>query len=277
MPGRLAKFAFQYNFQEHAGRFPARTTRRPEPDLGSGLFPYRTRVARAFGLHIAPVAGGPDCGDSSVRGAYETMAQKVDLKKTYKDLFSARRTPRLVEVPRLSYFMIDGQGPPAGEAFQVAIQALYSTAYTIKFALKAAGRTDFVAPPLEALWWSADPRAFEENRRDVWYWTLMLMLPEHVGGTDLQAALDDLERKRKRVPAHDLLRLATLEEERAVQALYVGPYDDMGPAIDGLHAFAASNGYRPAGRHHDIYLSDPRRSAPEKLKTILRRPVAPLP
>ena len=83
MPGRLAKFAFQYNFQEHARRLPARTTRRPEPDLGSGLYPYRTRVARAFGLHIAPVAGGPDCGDSSVRGTYETMAQKVDLKKSY--------------------------------------------------------------------------------------------------------------------------------------------------------------------------------------------------
>ena len=202
--------------------------------------------------------------------------QKVDLKKTYKDLFSARRTPRLVEVPRLSYFMIDGQGPPAGEALQVAIQALYPTAYTIKFALKAAGRTDFVAPPLEALWWSADPRAFEENRRDAWCWTLMLMLPEHVGNADLQAALETLERKGKRAPAHDQMRLATLEEGRAVQALYVGPYDDMGPAVDQLRAFADSNGYRQTGRHHDIYLSDPRRSAPEKLKTLLRQPVAPV-
>ena len=173
--------------------------------------------------------------------------------------------------------MIDGQGPPAGEAFQTAIQALYSTAYTIKFALKAAGRTDFVAPPLEALWWSADPRAFEENRRAVWRWTSMLMLPEHVGNADLQAALATLERKRKRAPAHDQIRLATLEEGRAVQTRYVGPYDDMGPAVDTLRAFAASNGYRTAGRHHDIYLSDPRRSAPGKLKTILRRPVAPLP
>ena len=201
---------------------------------------------------------------------------KIDLKKTYKDLFSARRTPRLVEVPRLSYFMIDGQGPPAGEAFQTAIQALYSTTFTIKFTLKAAGQPDFVAPPLEALWWSADPRAFEENRRDAWCWTLMLMLPEHVGNADLQAALETLERKGKRAPAHDRMRLATLEEGRAVQALYVGPYDDMGPAVDTMRAFAASNGYNPAGRHHDIYLSDPRRSAPEKLKTILRRPVVPL-
>ena len=200
---------------------------------------------------------------------------KIDLKKRYRDLFSARRTPRLVEVPRLSYFMIDGQGPPAGEAFQTAIQALYSTAYTLKFALKAAGRTDFVAPPLEALWWSADPRAFEENRRGVWHWTLMLMLPEHVGNADLQAALATLERKRKRAQAHDQIRLATLEEGRAVQALYVGPYDDMGPAVDQLRAFADSHGYRQVGRHHDIYLSDPNRTAPEKLKTILRRPVVP--
>ena len=203
------------------------------------------------------------------------MAQKVDLKKSYKALFSAGLTPRFVDVPRLSYFMIDGQGPPAGEAFQTAIQALYSTAYTIKFTLKAAGRTDFVTPPLEALWWSADPRAFEENRRDVWRWTLMLMLPEHVGDADLQAALGALGRRGKRVPAHDELRLATLDEGRAVQALYVGPYDDMGPAVDQLRAFADSHGYRQVGRHHDIYLSDPNRTAPEKLKTILRRPVVP--
>ena len=205
------------------------------------------------------------------------MYQKVDLRKTYEDLFTARRNSRFVDVPPLPYFMIDSQGAPSGEAFQTAIQALYSAAYTIKFACKAAGLKNFVAPPLEALWWSADPRAFDENRRDDWCWTLMLMLPEHVGDAELQAALVALERKGKRFPAHDEMRLATLEEGRAVQALYVGPYDDMGPAVDRLRAFADSNGYRQTGRHHDIYLSDPRRSAPEKLKTILRRPVAPLP
>ena len=201
---------------------------------------------------------------------------KIDLKKTHRDLFSARRAPRLVDVPPLPYFMIDGQGPPAGEAFQETIQALYSTAYTLKFALKKAGRTDFVVAPLETLWWSDNPRAFEENRRGEWRWTAMVMQPDHVTDADLQAALGELLRKGIRNPAHDRLRLDTLEEGRAAQLLYVGPYDAMESSVAQLRAFVAAEGYRPAGRHHDIYLSDPRRTAPEKLKTILRQPVAPV-
>ena len=119
-----------------------------------------------------------------------------------------------------------------------------------------------------------DPSAFDEQRRGEWRWTSMIMLPDAVTDADLQAALGELSRKKKRTSAHDGLRLATLDEGRSVQLLYVGRYDDMGPAIAQLQAFAASAGYRPAGRHRDVYLSDPRRSAPEKLKTILRQPVA---
>ncbi len=203
------------------------------------------------------------------------MTQKIDLKKTHKDLFSARQTPKFVDVPPLRYFMIDGDGPPEGEAFREAIQALYSTAYTLKFALKKAGRIDFVVAPLEALWWSDDPRAFEENRRDRWRWTAMVMQPEHVEDADLGDTLAELQRKGIRNPAHDRLRLEALEEGRAAQLLYVGPYNDMGPSVAELNVFAAAEGYQPHGRHHDIYLSDPRRTAPEKLKTILRQPVAP--
>lgn len=204
-----------------------------------------------------------------------TMDRKIDLKKIHKELFSARQAPRLVDVPRLSYCMIDGRGAPASEAFQTAIQALYSTAYTLKFALKADGRTDFVAPPLEALWSSADPRAFAEKRYDEWRWTLMLMLPGHVETTDLRAALQTLERKGKRAPDHDRLRQDALAEGRAAQALYIGPYDEMGSAVESLQAFAEARGYRSSGPQHDIYLSDPRRTAPEKLKTILRQPLVP--
>ena len=203
------------------------------------------------------------------------MTHKIDLKKTHKDLFTARQAPKLVDVPSLSYFMIDGEGPPEGNAFQEAIQALYSTAYTLKFALKKAGRTDFVVAPLEALWWSDDPRAFDENRRDRWRWTAMVMQPEHVEDADLGAALAELQRKGIRNPAHERLRLDSLEEGRAAQLLYIGPYNEMGPSVAELHAFAAAAGYQANGRHHDIYLSDPRRTAPEKLKTILRQPVAP--
>ena len=203
------------------------------------------------------------------------MTKKIDLKKTHKQLFSAREAAKLVDVPPLRYFMIDGEGPPEDEAFQEAIQALYSTAYTLKFAQKKAGRTDFVVAPLEALWWSDDPRAFAENRREEWRWTAMVMQPDHVEDADIGDTLAELQRKGTRNPAHDRLRLETLEEGRAAQLLYVGPYNDMGPSVAELNAFAAAQGYQPNGRHHDIYLSDPRRTTPEKLKTILRQPVAP--
>ncbi len=113
------------------------------------------------------------------------------------------------------------------------LAALYSMAYTVKFMLKSAGRTEFVVPPL-----------------------------------------DQLEGKNKRSQSHDRLRLATLEEGRAVQVMHVGPYSEEAPTIAAMHTFAESAGYKLVGKHHEIYLSDPRRTAPEKLRTVLRQPVA---
>lgn len=201
------------------------------------------------------------------------MAGKIDIKKQYKHLFAPKREPHLVEVPRFQYLMIDGEGSPQGAAFQDAISALYSTAYTTKFRLKAAGWADFVVPPLEALWWADDESAFEENRRDEWQWTLMLIQPNHVSEEDIADALGELGKKGKTTAAHRNMRTEQLEEGRAVQCVYVGPYDSMGGAISAMQAFAAANGLKLAGKHHDVYLSDPRRTAPEKLKTVLRRPV----
>ncbi len=201
------------------------------------------------------------------------MAGKIDIKKQYKHLFAPKREPHLVEVPRFQYLMIDGEGSPQGAAFQDAIAALYSTAYGTKFRLKAAGRADFVVPPLEALWWADDESAFEENRRDEWHWTLMLIQPNHVSEEDIADALGELGKKGKTTAAHRNMRTEQLEEGRAVQCVYVGPYDSMGGAISAMQAFAAANGLKLAGKHHDVYLSDPRRTAPEKLKTVLRRPV----
>lgn len=201
------------------------------------------------------------------------MAGKIDIKRQYKHLFAGKREPHLVDVPKLQYLMIDGEGAPEGAAFQDAIGALYSTAYKAKFGLKAAGREDFVVPPLEALWWADDESAFDENRRDEWQWTLMLILPEHVSGEDIADALGELDKKGKTSAAHRGIRTEVLEEGRAVQRLYVGPYDSMGGAISAMHAFAESNGFQLAGKHHDVYLSDPRRTVPERLKTVLRRPV----
>ena len=199
---------------------------------------------------------------------------KIDFKKQYKSLFAPRKKPHVVEVPSLQYLMIDGKGAPESQTFQDALGALYSMAYTIKFMLKSAGRTDFVVPPLEALWWADDVRAFRENDRDEWQWTMMIMQPDQVTPADLDRALDQLQDKGKSSQAHDRLRLATLEERRAVQVMHVGPYDEEGPTIASLHEFAGSAGYRLVGKHHEIYLSDPRRTAPERLRTVLRHPVA---
>lgn len=201
------------------------------------------------------------------------MAGKIDIKKQYRQLFAPKREPHLVEVPQFRYLMIDGEGSPQEAAFQDAIGALYSTAYTTKFRLKAAGRADFVVPPLEALWWADDEAAFEENRRDEWQWTLMLIQPDHVSEEDIADALDTLDKKVKTAAAHRNMRSEHKEEGKAVQCLYVGPYDSMGGAISAMQAFAGSNGLELTGKHHDVYLSDPRRTAPEKLKTVLRRPV----
>ncbi|MDE0621297.1 MAG: GyrI-like domain-containing protein [Bryobacterales bacterium] len=201
------------------------------------------------------------------------MAGKIDVKKQYKHLFAPKREPHLVEVPTFRYWMIDGKGSPDGAAFQDAISALYSTAYTTKFRLKAGGRADFVVPPLEALWWADDESAFDENRADEWEWTLMLVQPDHVSEEDTADVLEVLDKKGKITSAHRNMRTEQLEEGQAVQCLYVGPYNSMGGAISTMQAFAESNGLELAGKHHDVYLSDPRRTAREKLKTVLRRPV----
>ena len=201
------------------------------------------------------------------------MAGKIDIKKQHKQLFAPKREPHLVEVPRFQYLMIDGNGSPQEAAFQDAVSALYSTAYTTKFRLKASARDDFVVPPLEALWWADDESAFEENRRDEWQWTLMLIQPDHVSEEDIADAMSELDKKGKITAAHRSMRTEKLEEGRAVQCLYVGPYDSMGGAISTMQEFAESKGLELAGKHHDVYLSDPRRTAPGKLKTVLRRPV----
>ena len=198
---------------------------------------------------------------------------KIDLKKELKPLFSPKKTPHLVDVPPLQYLMIDGDGAPESQTFEEALGALYSTAYTLKFMLKSASRTDFVVPPLEALWWADDMRVFHENARDEWQWTMMIMQPEHIASDDLDDALAELAKKNKRTPAHDRLSLETLEEGRAVQVMHIGPYSEEGPVIAAMHVYAVSEGCRLINKHHEIYLSDPRRTAPEKLQTVLRQPV----
>ncbi|MEQ9449556.1 MAG: GyrI-like domain-containing protein [Rhodospirillaceae bacterium] len=198
---------------------------------------------------------------------------KTDLKKTYKALFAPKAEPQIVTVPPLPYLMIDGKGAPESPAFSEAIAVLYPVAYAIKFHCKTARGFDFVVPPLEALWWADDWGAFVAGDRAVWQWTAMIMQPEQVTVADLAVALAALDKKKKKHRDHDRLRLATREEGTAVQVLHTGAYSAEGPVIAAMHAFAAAAGFTLSGNHHEVYLSDARRTAPEKLKTVLRQPL----
>ena len=199
---------------------------------------------------------------------------KIDLKKQLKPLYTASpKAATLVVAPPLRFLMVNGFGDPnLNPDFQTGIEALYTASYTLKFMLKQAQGLDYVVPPLEGLWWMlmAD---FDLERRDDWRWTLMIPQPEEVRRELLDQAVV-AAKKKKPLPALEKLRLEIYDEGRAAQILHVGPYSEEMATIDRLHAFIKEQGFHLCGKHHEIYLSDPRRTAPEKLKTILRQPVS---
>ncbi|WP_312170751.1 GyrI-like domain-containing protein [Microbacterium sp.] len=204
----------------------------------------------------------------------------IDLKKTL-DAYRAKKGEfRLIEVPAMQYLTIDGAGDPnTAPAYADAVAALFPIAYTLKFASRTQLGVDTVVMPLEGLWHAPDMQAFTTRReKSAWLWTLMIMVPEHVTHEMFVAAVDAVEVKlaaKKQVsPALRSVRLETLDEGLSVQTLHVGSYDDEAPVLDELHhRFIPENGLRMTGRHHEIYLSDVRRVAPAKLRTILRQPV----
>jgi hypothetical protein len=202
---------------------------------------------------------------------------KVDLRKQYALLYKASaKEPAVVQVPRLAFLMANGQGDPQAEEFQQAVGALYGLSYTLKFGLKKRGGPDFTVMALEGLWWAdgACPgEAFIKDLRDQWKWTLLILQPDFIGQTDVEAAREELRAKGKGSAALDRTRLESFEEGPCVQVMHIGPYATEAGTIERLHAFAREKGYALRGKHHEIYLGDPRRSAPEKLKTILRHPV----
>jgi hypothetical protein len=202
----------------------------------------------------------------------------LDLVKQHKSLYApSARHPAIVEVPEFAFLMVDGRGDPnASEAYEQALQALYSVAYTLKFALKKADpERDFKVAPLEGLWWADDaaPTMAEVQRdRDSWNWTMMIAVPDAVTADEVAAAVEAAARKRE-LPAAPRLRLERFAEGLAAQIMHVGAYAEEAPTIERLHEWVAAQGYALRGRHHEIYLGDPRRTAPERLKTVLRHPV----
>jgi hypothetical protein len=186
---------------------------------------------------------------------------KVDIVREYKDEYATPKAPMMVRTRPAKYLAADGSGPPGDDAFQDMIGATYGVAYTIKFTKKKAGQ-DFKVAPLEGLWWP-DPEPSN------WRWRLLIRMPDFVEEEDLEQAALELRRKGKGEQS-DRIRLETLDEGECVQMLHVGPYDAEQPTMDAMHAFAQANGFDVKGPHHEIYLSDPRRVAPEKIRTILR-------
>ncbi|MGZ8689016.1 MAG: GyrI-like domain-containing protein [Aeromicrobium sp.] len=202
------------------------------------------------------------------------MAAKVDFKRELRVLYSAGPEPVLVEVPELAYLVFDGHGDPNTSAeYAAAVQALYQVAYTAKFAIKRAeGGIDYGVMPLEGLWWVPDMSTFTTADKSAWDWTMMIMQPDQVTPDLLEQARVKAAAKNP-LEAISRVRLERFGEGTAAQVMHTGPYATEGPTIQRLHAFIDEQGYERTGKHHEIYLSDPRRAAPEKLKTIVRQPV----
>ncbi len=201
--------------------------------------------------------------------------EKIDLKKTHRALYTAPIGDFvIIDVPELTYLMIDGYGDPnVPAAYAEAVEALYTAAYTLKFMSKATIGKDYVVPPLEGLWWADDYDDFIARRKDRWSWTMMILVPDFVGPAMAKAAIARATAK-KSLAALARIRVAPLREGRVVQTLHIGPYDAEGPILKHLHeVFLPANGLAETGLHHEIYLGDPRKAAPEKLRTILRQPV----
>ena len=196
---------------------------------------------------------------------------KLDLYQINKADYATPRKPVLLRIAQATYLGIAGRGTPGGEAFQQAIGALYSVAFTIKMASKFAGR-DYGVSKLEGLWWVDSGRSFMTEPKDEWSWRLLIRTPDFIGKREMEAARKQLAEKGKD-PLFKEVELTTLNEDQCVQMLHAGPYDREPETIRQMETFAAGQGCRFDGLHHEIYLSDPRRVAPEKLRTILRIPV----
>ncbi|WP_117208034.1 GyrI-like domain-containing protein [Allorhizocola rhizosphaerae] len=197
-----------------------------------------------------------------------------DVKKDLKPFYAPKNTDwEIVEVSPMRYIGIDGSGDPnTDKSYSDAVEALYTIAYTIKFAHKD---RPFTVAPLEGLWWADDPSTFVARQKAAWKWTMLISQPPWITDADIESAKRTALAKKK-LPAIERVRVVSLSEGPSAQLLHIGSYDDEGPKLARLHEeFMTRHGLDFNGRHHEIYISDPRRTEPAKLKTILRQPVKP--
>jgi hypothetical protein len=200
--------------------------------------------------------------------------EKVDLKKELSWLYvPSAKNVSLVDVPDMNFIMVDGKGAPEGSEYQNAVQALYSVAYTLKFAKKKAGGIDFPVMAMEGLWWAGDYAAFQPGTgdRNAWRWTMMIMQSDLITMDDFASALADVS-KKKDLASLEKARFTRFKEGKAAQLMHIGPYLAEGPNIKRIHDKIQEIGGKLSGKHHEIYISDPRRADPAKLKTVIRQP-----
>ena len=208
----------------------------------------------------------------------------LDLKKDLKYLYQpSAKKPEILKVPKLQFVMLDGavekgKEPGNSPGFQDATQAIYGISYTLKFMLKKrrANPIDYPVMALEGLWWVEDG-VFDITVKDNWFYTLMILQPDIITKEIFAEGLAQVRKKKGDSPLLSKLRLANFEEGLCVQAMHVGPYATEPATIERMRTFALENGYRdrvgPNGKHHEIYLGDPRKADPSKLKTVLRHPL----
>ncbi|WP_370574200.1 GyrI-like domain-containing protein [Methanomethylovorans sp.] len=199
----------------------------------------------------------------------------IDLKKELKQLYSpSAKEVSVVEVPPMSYLMINGMGDPnTSKEYTESIEALYAMSYALKFLVKkSADPTDYIVMPLEGLWWADNMAKFCLENKDTWKWTSMIMQPSFVTEAMVSQALEQVEIKQD-LSALSKMRFEKYDEGLSAQIMHVGPYSAETPIILKLHRFIEENGYSLRGKHHEIYLSDPGKTAPDKLKTVIRQPM----
>ncbi|MCB8943382.1 MAG: GyrI-like domain-containing protein [Ardenticatenaceae bacterium] len=199
---------------------------------------------------------------------------KIDYKKELKHLYNpSTKAVGMVDVPAMTFLMIDGQGNPnTAQAYADAVEALFNVAYALKFMVKKQQGIDYGVMPLEGLWWAEDMSQFSVDKKEDWLWTMMIMQPEPVTETLFTEAVVQVQ-KKKNPAALSQIRFEAFAEGRAAQIMHLGPFSEEGPTIEHLHAFIEERG-QLSGKHHEIYLSDIRKAAPQKWRTIIRQPMA---
>ena len=201
--------------------------------------------------------------------------EKFDYKKILKHLYNpSSKKVEEVDVPEMNYLMIDGDGGPDSSAFKDAIETLYPLSYSLKFMAKKGDLAiDYGVMPLEGLWWSNDMSSFVTGNKEKWQWTLMIMQPDIITAKMVNKAIEEVKRKKNPI-ALPLVRFEPFREGKSAQTMHIGPFSEEGPTVERIHSFIEVAGSKRIKKHHEIYLSDIRRAAPNKWKTIIRQPMS---